>query len=101
VIFISFPIQKLQSPTFTVPSLSHLTSSTTTQYDLYVANFLAGVIIDPALYRLLTFQVSSNTSLLLLRLRDTSSKNTPLRRSEWGSSLLPDCFVSGGSISHV
>jgi hypothetical protein len=37
-----------------------------------------------------------------LRLRDTSSRNTPPpRRSEWGSSLCPECFVSRGSISHV
>jgi hypothetical protein len=42
----------------------------------------------------------SNMSLFLLRLRDTSSRNTPTpRRSEWGSSLSPDCFVSRGSIS--
>jgi hypothetical protein len=26
---------------------------------------------------------------------------TPPRRSEWGSSLPPDCFVSRGNISHV
>jgi hypothetical protein len=35
----------------------------------------------------------------VLRLRDTSSRNTPPWRSEWGSSLPPDCFVSRGSIS--
>jgi hypothetical protein len=34
-----------------------------------------------------------------LRLRDTSSRDTPLRRTEWGSSLPPECFVSRGSIS--
>ena len=45
-------------------------------------------------------EVSSNMSLFLLRLRDTSSRNTPTpRRSEWGSSLPLDCFVSRGSIS--
>ena len=38
-------------------------------------------------------------SLFLLRLRVTSSRNTPPRRSEWGSSLPPDCFVSRGNIS--
>jgi len=27
-------------------------------------------------------------------LRDVSPRNTPVRRSEWGSSLPPDCFVS-------
>jgi hypothetical protein len=40
-----------------------------------------------------------NAVMNLLRLRDTSSRNTPHRRSEWGSSLPPDCFVSRGSIS--
>jgi hypothetical protein len=44
-------------------------------------------------------RLPSNMSLFLLRLRDTSSRNTPSRRSEWGSSLPPDCFVSRGSIS--
>jgi len=35
-------------------------------------------------------------------LRDVSSRNTPPpRRSEWGSSLPPDCFVSRASIPHV
>ena len=38
--------------------------------------------------------------LSLFLLRDTSSKNIPPpRRSECGSSLPPDCFVSRGSIS--
>src|SRR5215469_1825047 len=36
----------------------------------------------------------------LFLLRDTSSRNTPPRRSEWWSILPPDCFVSRGSISH-
>ena len=36
----------------------------------------------------------------LFLLHDTSSRNTPPpRRSEWWSSLPPDCFVSRGSIS--
>jgi hypothetical protein len=34
-------------------------------------------------------------------LRDASPRNPPPRRSEWGSSLPPDCFVSRGNISHV
>jgi len=38
-------------------------------------------------------------SLLRCLLRGTSTRNTPPRRSEWGSSLPPDCFVSRGSIS--
>ena len=31
-------------------------------------------------------------------LRDASPRNTPPRRTEWGSSLPPDCFISRGSI---
>jgi hypothetical protein len=34
-----------------------------------------------------------------LKLQDTSSGNTPLWRTEWRSSLPPDCFISRGSIS--
>jgi len=34
-------------------------------------------------------------------LRDVSPRNTPHRRSEWWSSLPPDCFVSRASIPHV
>jgi hypothetical protein len=39
-----------------------------------------------------------------LRVGYTFSRNPPPpppRRSEWGSNLTPDCFVSRGSISHV
>ena len=35
----------------------------------------------------------------LFLLRDTYSRNTPPWRSEWWSSLPPDCFISRGSIS--
>ena len=52
---------------------------------------------EAALYRLLIFHVPKKKSLFLLR--DTSPRNIPPRRSEWGSSLPPDCFVSRGSIS--
>ena len=52
---------------------------------------------DPSLYRILTFHVPKRMSLFLLR--DTSPRNTPPQRSEWGISLPPDCFVSRGSIS--
>jgi len=34
-------------------------------------------------------------------LRDISPRNTPPRRSEWGSSLSQDCFVSRANIPHV
>ena len=63
----------------------------------YLANSLATAVREPALYRLLTFHVPKTMSLFLLR--DTSSRNTPPRRTEWGSSLPPDFFVSRGSIS--
>ena len=45
--------------------------------------------------------VNSPKTMSLFRclLRDTSSRNTPPRRSEWGNSLPPDRFVSRGSIS--
>jgi hypothetical protein len=51
------------------------------------------IISDPALYRLLTFHVPSNMSLFRLRLRDTSSRNTPpfppeIRLVEWFTSGL-------------
>jgi len=42
---------------------------------LYLANFLAAAISEPALYRLLTFHVPNKMSLFLLR--DTTSRNTP------------------------
>jgi hypothetical protein len=40
-----------------VPPLSQLTSCTPTKYNLCLANSLAAAISEPALYRLLTFQV--------------------------------------------
>jgi hypothetical protein len=55
--------------------------------------------LEPALYRVLTFHVPKKKSLFRCLLRDTSSRNTTPRRSEWGSSLPPDCFVSRGSTS--
>ena len=80
-----------------MPPLSHLTSCTPTKSKLYLANSLGAAVSEPALYSLLTFYVPNKMSLFVPR--DTSSRNTPPRRSEWGSSLPPDCFVSRGSIS--
>jgi len=54
---------------------------------------------DPALYRLLTFQVPIFIPLCLLR--DASPGNTPPRRFVCGSSLPLDCFVSRASIPPV
>jgi len=84
--------RKTITPAFTVPTLYHLISCTLTKSHLYIANSLAAAIGNPALYRLLTFQVPSNMSLFRLRMRDTFSRNTPPLRSEWGSSLPPDFF---------
>jgi hypothetical protein len=50
--------------------------------------------------RIRNVTITQQIELTYLRLRDTFSRNTPPRRSEWGSSLPPDCFVSRGSISH-
>jgi len=74
--------------------LSHLTSCTHTKSNLYLANSLAAAVSVPALYRLLTFHVPNKMSLFLLRY-----KHSPSWRSEWGSSLPPDCFISRGTIS--
>ena len=73
------------------PNLLHPTKS-----NLYLANSLTAAVSEPVIYRLLTFHVPNKMSLFLLR--DTS-RNTPSRSSEWGSSLPPDCFASRGSIS--
>jgi hypothetical protein len=40
-----------------VPPLSHPTSCTTAKYNLYLAHSLVAAVSEPALYRLLTFQV--------------------------------------------
>ena len=63
VIFISFSIEKIIIPCsycalFVPPNLC-----TPTKSDLYLANSLAAVINEPALYRLLTFQVPNLISL--------------------------------------
>ena len=85
-----------------------------TKSNLYLANTLAAAISAPALYRLLTFQVPSTMSLFLLRLRDTSSRNTPpeIRVGEWFTSgfvsseiifilwvILNICFLRRGVVS--
>jgi len=46
-----------------VPSLFRLTSCTPTKSNLYLANFLAAAVSEPALYRLLTFHVPNLMSL--------------------------------------
>ena len=90
----SVPVLSQLNPVSTHFLKIHLTP---TKSNLYLANSLAAAVSEPALYRLLTFHVPNKMSLFLQR--DTSSRNTPPRRSEWGSSLPPDCFVSRGSIS--
>jgi len=63
MIFISFSIQKNYNPLLLLPPLSHLTSCTSTKSNLYLANSLAAAVSEPALYRLLTFQVLNLMSL--------------------------------------
>ena len=46
-----------------MPPLFHQTSCTPTKSNLYLANSLAAAINEPALYRLLTFQVPNLMSL--------------------------------------
>ena len=70
-----------------MPHLSHLTSCTPTKSNLYLANSLATAVSEPALYRLPTFHAPKTMSLFRCLLRGTSSRNTPLRRYERGSSL--------------
>ena len=89
----------ITTPALTVLPLSHLTSCTSTTSNLYLTNSLATAISDPALYRPLTLQVT--IFILLWLLRDASPGNTTPRRSEWGSSLPPDCFDSRASYPHV
>ena len=65
MIFISFSIEEIITPALTVPPLSHLTPCTPTHYILYIANPLAAALNEPALYRLLTFQVPNPISYLI------------------------------------
>jgi len=44
MIFVSFSIEKIKSPALTVPLLSHLTSYTPTNFNLYLAYSLVTVV---------------------------------------------------------
>jgi hypothetical protein len=70
--------------------LSHLTYCTPTKSTLYLANSLAAV------KSALTFHVPNKMSLFCCAILPLET--LPPWRSEWGSSLPPDCFVSRGSI---
>jgi hypothetical protein len=63
MIFISFPIDKTIIPCFYCASLSQLTYCTPTKSNLYLANFLAAAVSEPALYRLVMFKVPNLMSL--------------------------------------
>jgi len=63
MIFVSFSIEKIQSPALTVPPFSHLTTCTPTNSNLYLAYSLVTVVSEPDLYRFLTFQVPNLRSL--------------------------------------
>ena len=107
LLMIFFGVQKILFPTddfhflfhriLTVPSLSHLTSCTPTNSNLFLANSLASAVSEPTLYRLLTFHVPKKCPFSCCAI--PPREKLPPRRSERGSSLPPDCFVSRGSIS--
>ena len=63
MILISFSIKKIITLALTVPPLSQLSSCTPTKSNLYLANSLAAAVSEPALCRLLTFQVPNLVSL--------------------------------------
>jgi hypothetical protein len=101
----AIPLFSLTGPsaTFTVTFTYLLTPWSRALLEKLTVNFAASQEI-PRIYGTLKFlTVPTSARHLSLRLRDTSSRNTlppPPRRSEWGSSLPPECFVSRGSISH-
>ena len=63
IIFISFSKEKIIIPCSYLPPLSQLTSCTPSKSNLYLANSLAAAVREPALSRLLTFQVLNLISL--------------------------------------
>jgi len=66
--FLFLLLRKTQSPALTVPTLSHLTSCTSTNSNLYLANSLAAVAAasNRDLHRILTFEKSINYEFRLL-----------------------------------
>jgi len=87
MIFVSFPVEKLQSPALSVSPFSHLTSCTPTKSYLYLANSLAAAVSEPALYRLLTFHLQNLVSLF--RCLGGTKVSVQVRV------LLFECFVTG------
>jgi hypothetical protein len=63
MIFVSFTIKKLEFPALTMPPLYQLTTYTPTKSNLYLDNYLAAAVHEPALYKLLTFHVPNPMSL--------------------------------------
>ena len=63
MIFVQFPIKKLYFSALSVPPLYHLPSCTPIKSHLYLANSLVVAVSEPALYRLLTFQLQNLMSL--------------------------------------
>jgi hypothetical protein len=105
----SFQVRWDNSIPFFLPAAIYLTPWSRVLLEKITVNFAASqqfpriygtrkVLTVPTRARHLSLSWA-NSYLFLLQLRDTSSRNTPPRRSEWGSSLPPDCFVSRESIS--
>ena len=99
IVYCDFSTEKIIVPCSSCAPFVPPNLCTPTKSDLYQANSLAAAVSEPALYRLLMFHVPNKMSLFLCLVRDASSTNTPHQRSEWGSILPSDCFVSRWSIS--
>jgi hypothetical protein len=84
MILIPLSIEKctVYSSVVSVLPLSHLTSCTPTKSNLYLDTSSATVLSEPALYILLTFQVS-NLKSIFLRLGRLSKESVRVRGSLW------------------
>ena len=69
-----------------MPLLSHLISCTPTKSNLYLANFLAAAVSQPALYKLLTFHIPNLMSLF--RCLGSTKVSIQVR------GILYECFVT-------
>ena len=80
-------IEKIIIPVLTLSPLTYLTYCTPTKCNLYFANSLAvAAVSEPALYRLLTFQVPNLMSLFHCLFRTKVSAHV--------RGLLYECFVT-------
>ena len=89
--------RKKYNPCSYSPPLSHLTSCTPSKSNLYLANSVAAVVNEPALYRLLTFYVPNLISLFHCLGRTEGSVQArsthlfPIKAIFYGEELLAPC----------